>query len=61
MEDNPMKHYVGLDISNKETSICIVNESGNIVKEVLSRRLIIKTNFLILRKNIRNLLVVLNS
>ena len=28
-----MKHYVGLDVSNKETSVCIVNEKGNIVKE----------------------------
>ena len=27
-----MKHYIGLDISNIETSICIVNESGKIVK-----------------------------
>lgn len=28
-----MKHYVGLDVSNEETSICIVNENNNIVKE----------------------------
>lgn len=28
-----MKYYVGLDISNKETSICIVDIEGNIVKE----------------------------
>ena len=28
-----MKHYVGLDVSNRETSVCIVNEKGNIVKE----------------------------
>lgn len=33
MEDNPMKYYVGLDVSNNETSICIVDESGNFVKE----------------------------
>jgi len=26
-----MKHYVGLDVSLKETSICIVNSEGNIV------------------------------
>lgn len=24
-----MKHYVGLDVSVKETSVCIVDESGN--------------------------------
>jgi transposase len=33
MEDNPMKYYVGLDISNIDTSICIVDQEGNIVKE----------------------------
>jgi transposase len=33
MEDNPMKYYAGLDISNIETSICIVDENNNIVKE----------------------------
>lgn len=29
-----MKYYAGLDISNKDTSICIVDYDGNIVKEV---------------------------
>jgi transposase len=33
MEDNPMEYYAGLDVSNEETSICIVDENGNIVKE----------------------------
>lgn len=28
-----MKHYIGLDISMKETSICIVDETGKIVYE----------------------------
>lgn len=28
-----MKHYAGLDVSLKETSICIVDEGGNIVRE----------------------------
>jgi transposase len=28
-----MKYYAGLDISNEETSICIVDEGNNIVKE----------------------------
>jgi transposase len=28
-----MKHYVGLDVSMKSTSICIVDETGNIVYE----------------------------
>ena len=28
-----MKYYVGLDISNIETSICIVDENNIIVKE----------------------------
>ena len=28
-----MKYYVGLDISNKDTSICIVDDDANIVKE----------------------------
>ena len=29
-----MKHYAGLDVSNAETSICIVDNEGNFVKEV---------------------------
>ena len=28
-----MKYYVGLDISNKDTSVCIVDQDNNIVKE----------------------------
>jgi transposase len=33
MEDNPMKYHAGLDVSNAETSICIVDENNNFVKE----------------------------
>ena len=29
-----MKHYAGLDVSVKETSICIVDETGTISREV---------------------------
>ena len=29
-----MKHYTGLDISVKETSVCIVDETGKICREV---------------------------
>lgn len=28
-----MKHYIGLDVSMKETSICIVNEQGKVIYE----------------------------
>ena len=28
-----MKYYVGLDVSNKDTSICIMDSEGIIVKE----------------------------
>jgi len=28
-----MKHCVGLDVSVKETSICIVDETGKVVRE----------------------------
>ena len=28
-----MKHFAGLDVSVKETSICIVDETGRIVRE----------------------------
>lgn len=28
-----MKHYIGLDVSMKETSICIIDEQGKVVKE----------------------------
>jgi hypothetical protein len=31
-----MKHFAGLDVSVKETSICIVNDTGRIVREVVS-------------------------
>lgn len=30
-------YYIGLDISNQETSICILDEAGNIVKELISQ------------------------
>jgi len=30
------KHYVGLDVSNNTTSICIVDEKGKIVKEMIA-------------------------
>jgi transposase len=29
-----MKHYAGLDVSVKETSVCIVDEAGNICREL---------------------------
>lgn len=29
-----MKHYMGLDVSVKETAICIVDETGKICREV---------------------------
>ena len=28
-----MEHYVGLDVSLKQTSICVVNETGSVVRE----------------------------
>lgn len=28
-----MKHYVGLDVSQKETSVCVVDEAGAMVFE----------------------------
>src|ERR1700754_3986123 len=33
MEKRSMKHYAGLDVSVKETSICIVDEAGRICRE----------------------------
>lgn len=29
-----MKHYAGLDVSVKETAVCIVNEGGRICREM---------------------------
>ena len=29
-----MKHYAGLDVSVKETSVCIVDETGKICREM---------------------------
>ena len=29
-----MEHFAGLDVSVKETSVCIVNDTGRIVREV---------------------------
>jgi predicted NBD/HSP70 family sugar kinase len=29
-----MEHFAGLDVSVKETSICIVDDTGKIVREV---------------------------
>jgi transposase len=28
-----MKHYVGLDVSLKQTSICVVNQAGSVLRE----------------------------
>jgi hypothetical protein len=33
-EERSMKHYAGLDVSVKETSICIVDEAGSICREM---------------------------
>jgi transposase len=33
METLTMDHYVGLDISLEETSVCIVNNDGNVIRE----------------------------
>src|SRR5438132_11717283 len=29
-----MQHYVGLDVSVKETSVCIVDKAGRVIREV---------------------------
>ena len=29
-----MEHFAGLDVSVKETSVCIVDETGKIVREI---------------------------
>ena len=34
MEKRSMDHFAGLDVSVKETSVCIVDDSGKIVREV---------------------------
>ena len=31
--EQPMKHYIGLDVSMKRTFICVINEHGKIVRE----------------------------
>ena len=28
-----MEYYVGLDVSLKQTSICVVNQTGSVVRE----------------------------
>ena len=33
-----MDHFAGLDVSVKQTSICIVDDTGRIVKEVTASR-----------------------
>jgi transposase len=32
-EKRSMEHFAGLDVSVKETSVCIVDETGRIVRE----------------------------
>ena len=34
MEKRSMDHFAGLDISVKDTSICIVDDAGKIIREV---------------------------
>jgi hypothetical protein len=36
-----MDHFAGLDVSVKETSVCILDDAGKIVKEVKVARLYI--------------------
>jgi hypothetical protein len=40
-----MVHYVGLDVSLKPTSICVVNQAGTVVREdvliLILRRLLL--------------------
>jgi hypothetical protein len=33
-EKRSMDHFAGLDVSVKETSVCIVNDTGKVVREV---------------------------
>jgi hypothetical protein len=33
-EKHSMEHFAGLDVSVKETSVCILDDAGKIVKEV---------------------------
>ena len=33
-EKRSMEHFAGLDVSVKETSVCIVDDTGKIVREV---------------------------
>ncbi len=37
-----MKHYVGLDVSMKETFICIMNENGKVIDGTVSISLLVK-------------------
>jgi transposase len=34
-EKRNMDHFAGLDVSGKDTSVCIVDETGKIVREVM--------------------------
>jgi hypothetical protein len=36
-EKRSMDHFAGLDVSVKETSVCIVDDTGKIVREVIVR------------------------
>ena len=33
-EKRSMEHFAGLDVSDKETSVCIVDDTGKIIREV---------------------------
>jgi hypothetical protein len=37
-EKRSMDHFAGLDVSVKETSVCIVDDMGKIVREVKQNR-----------------------
>jgi hypothetical protein len=34
MQHAAMQHYVGLDVSVKETSVCIIDKAGKVIREV---------------------------
>lgn len=35
-----MKYFIGLDVSMKDTNVCIVDQDANIVKEIIVIRII---------------------
>jgi hypothetical protein len=56
-EKRSMDHFAGLDVSVKETSVCIVDDTGKIVREMLlTHRKLLQSKAIAIENDLRGTL-----